>query len=98
MSDLVGVQEVRWDRGTKLAGEYTFFYGKGIENHELGTGLSVHKRIIPVVKSVEFVSDMMSEIILRGRLGDIVLIVHAPTEDIIDECEGHVLQRTRTCI
>jgi hypothetical protein len=31
--DLVGVQEVRWDRGdTESAGEYTFFYGKGNEN------------------------------------------------------------------
>jgi exonuclease III len=29
--DLVGVQEVRWDRGgTEPAGEYTFFYGKGM--------------------------------------------------------------------
>jgi hypothetical protein len=28
--DLVGVLEVRWDRGgTKPAEEYTFFYGKG---------------------------------------------------------------------
>jgi hypothetical protein len=28
--DLVGVQEVRWDKeGTLRAGEYTFFYGKG---------------------------------------------------------------------
>jgi hypothetical protein len=28
--DLVGVQEVRWkDSGTKSAGEYTFFCGKG---------------------------------------------------------------------
>jgi hypothetical protein len=28
--DLVGVQEVRWDRGgTKPAGKYIFFYGKG---------------------------------------------------------------------
>jgi hypothetical protein len=28
--DLVGAQEVRWDRGgTEPAGEYTFFYGKG---------------------------------------------------------------------
>jgi exonuclease III len=29
--DLVGVQEVRWDRGgTEPAGEYTFFYGRGM--------------------------------------------------------------------
>jgi hypothetical protein len=38
-SDLVGVQEVRWEGcGTEPAGEYKFFYGKGNENHELGTG------------------------------------------------------------
>jgi hypothetical protein len=36
--DLVGVQ-VRWEGGgTEPAGEYTFCYGKGNENHELGTG------------------------------------------------------------
>jgi hypothetical protein len=36
--DLVGVQEVRWEGGgTEPAGEYTFFYGKRNENHELGT-------------------------------------------------------------
>jgi hypothetical protein len=34
--DLVSVQEVRWDKeGTVRAGEYTFFYGKGQENHKL---------------------------------------------------------------
>jgi hypothetical protein len=37
--NLVGVQEVRWENGgTKPAGEHTFFYGKGNENHELGIG------------------------------------------------------------
>jgi hypothetical protein len=37
--DFVGVQVVRWEGGgTKPAGEYTFFYRKVNENHELGTG------------------------------------------------------------
>jgi hypothetical protein len=36
--DLVGVQEVRWEGGgIKPMGEYTFLYGKGNENHAVGT-------------------------------------------------------------
>jgi exonuclease III len=47
--DLVGIQEVRWDGGgPEPAGQYTFFYGKENQNHELGTGVFVHKRIISV--------------------------------------------------
>jgi exonuclease III len=85
--DLVGVQELRWDGGgTEPVGEYTFLYGKGNENHELGTGFYVHKKIISAVKGVEFVSDRMSYIILRGRWCNIIVLnVHATTEDKIDD-------------
>ncbi|PNF43544.1 hypothetical protein B7P43_G03931 [Cryptotermes secundus] len=85
--NLAGVQEVRWDGGGMApAGDYTFFYGKANENHELGIGFSVHKRIVSAVKSLEFVSDRISYIKLKGRWCDIIVMnVHAPTEDKTDD-------------
>jgi hypothetical protein len=79
-------QNISWDRGgTEPAGEYTFFYGKGNENHELGRGFFIHKRIISAVNRVVLVSDGMSYIILRGRSCEIIVLnVHVPTNDKID--------------
>jgi exonuclease III len=81
--DLVGVQEVRWEKGgTERTEDYTFFYGEGNEGYHLGTGYFVHKRIISAIKRPEFVSDRMSYIILRGHwCNTIVLNVHTPCED-----------------
>jgi exonuclease III len=63
--DLVGVQEVRWEKGgTERAEDYTFFYGQGNGDHQLGTGFFVHNRILSAVRRVEFISDRISYIIL----------------------------------
>jgi hypothetical protein len=78
--DLVGVQEARWEGGgTKPAGEYTFFYGKGNDNCDLCTVFFfLYKRIISAVKGVESVSDRMSYVILRGHWCHVIVLnVHA---------------------
>jgi hypothetical protein len=75
----VGVQEVRWEgEGYQTADNYTFFYGKGNVNHQIGIEFFVHNKIISAVKRVEFVSDKMSYMTLRGRWCYIIVLnVHA---------------------
>jgi len=82
--DLVGVQEVTWDK--VRAGDYIFFCGKGNENYQLGTEFFVHHRRVSAVQRVETVSDLMSYIVLRGQWSNtFVLNVHAPSEEKSDD-------------
>ena len=85
--DVVGVQEVRWDKGgTVTEVDYDFFYGKGNDNYQLGTGFFVHRTILSTVKRVEFASNRLSYIALRGRwLNAILANVHAPSEEKSEE-------------
>jgi exonuclease III len=102
--DLVRVQKVRWGKGgTEGAEEYTLFYGQGNGDHQVGTGFFVYKRILSAVRRVEFISDRMSYIMLRGRRCNIIVLnVHAPREDKGDDVKdsfyeelGRVFDRFR---
>jgi hypothetical protein len=56
----------------------------------------VQKRIISAVKRVEFVSDRVSYIILRGRWRHIIVLdVHAPTEDKTDDVKDNFYEKLK---
>jgi hypothetical protein len=68
-------------------------FGKRNENFE-SDDFFVLKRFIWLHKMMEFGSDRMSYVILGGRWCDtIVLNVHAPTEDTIDDVKGRFYEK-----
>jgi hypothetical protein len=82
--------EYRRSDGTEVApnqqANVHFFCGKRNESHVIDAGSFVRKRIMSAVMTPAFVSDTMSYIILRGRWCDIIVLnVHAPTKDKIND-------------
>jgi hypothetical protein len=58
----------------------------GTGDHQLGTRFFVRKKIVSAVRTVEFISDRTSYIILRGRWCNIIVLnVLAPCEDQGDD-------------
>jgi hypothetical protein len=62
-----------------------FFYEKGHENNRSETGFLEHHRTVSAAKRVEFISDRMSYIVLRGRrCKKFVLNKYQPSEEKSD--------------
>jgi hypothetical protein len=59
------------------------------ERRSVRTSSFAHKRIISAVRRVEFISDRMSYITLRGHWYSIIVLnVHAPYEDKSDDVKN----------
>ena len=62
------------------------FLWKRKRKSSIGNRNFVHHRIVSAVKRVEFVSDRVSYIVLRGRWCNVVVLnVRAPSEDKSDD-------------
>jgi hypothetical protein len=79
--DLVGVQEVRWEKGgTERAEDHTFLYEEGNGDHQLETVFFINKRIMSAFRREQFISDRMLYVILRGSWCTIILNVPSSCE------------------
>jgi hypothetical protein len=72
--DLVGVQEVRLDKGgTAREGDYKFFYGKGIKIINWEQDFCIPQNV-SALKMVELVSYRVSYIILRVLCCNVIVL------------------------
>jgi len=70
-----------------------FFSGKGNEHYQLGTEFILHHGVVLAVIRVEFVSDIISYIVLRGRWCNIIVLnAHAPREKISDDSKDSFIR------
>lgn len=73
-------------RDSDSRGLYFFLWKKETKNHRFGTGYFWTRQNSI---RVEFISDRMSSIVLRGRCCDITVPnAHAPTEEKSDKANG----------
>jgi hypothetical protein len=75
--DLVGVQVIWEGGGTELA-EYTFFNGKGNENHELGMGFLCIRESYQQLRRLSL---LVTGIVRSHQYHTTVLNIHGPRED-----------------
>jgi hypothetical protein len=94
-SDLMSVQEVRWDKGgNKPAEDCTFSCGNGNASHSLVTGFVffIHQGIRSAVGRLEFINDRTSCITRGGRQYDIIVIsMHIILSDISEELHEYFI-------
>jgi hypothetical protein len=65
------------------------------KNQQLCTGFFVHCRVVSAVKILEFVSDRMSYVDLRGRWCNIIVLnVHAPSEEKSDDTKDSIYEES----
>jgi len=83
--DLVGVQEIRRNKGGILrVGDYILLKRK--RKSSIRTRIFLHHRILSAVNTVEFVSDRVSYIVLRGRWCNVIVLnVYATSEEKSDD-------------
>ena len=82
--DLVGVQEVSWDKGGKVrAGDYDFSYGKGNKHHQDCLYTTEQYQLLRE-QSLLVVGCHIQ--VLRGRWHNIIVLnVNAPSEEKRDD-------------
>jgi hypothetical protein len=92
--DLVGVQEVSWDkRGTVRAGNYNFFMEEEKKIMNWRQIFFVRHRIVSAVKSLEFVSDRISYVVLRAHWCNVIVWnVQPPSGEKRDDSKVNVIR------